>query len=631
MKINRVYYGVNRETNEFGFFTTHDNEFIDKAPVSSSLSILLGINENGDYYLMDECLPNISSAMWLSDLGPMAVPTVLSISHGESYQGLSKIIHHTDLGSFSGYYVYFTYCDGETYVDLEIWSSWGGADNPEMYRCNIGNVGNYSKPWDGIPKSDFASEVQASLDKADTALQSVPAEYVTETELTNKGYSTTSYVDQKVADLVNGAPDTLNTLDELAAALKDNADIVTILENSIANKADKEHSHENYQEKGNYLTYVDKDGSKVVEPIAVNNILAVIDENSGNVAALYCDSDGGAVLANRYCVGGFDRGYGMNANNQPVWLYPETDGNIGGSEFSFEGHTHDEYVTNEELQSALADVKVDVDLSEYAKLTDIPSHDNFVTKDTLPNSIIVPENLEIIESETEAGKVYFGYYNNPTNGGSNSGFFINMDGSVVGPLPLDTNTMMEFEIVDGKVVEDDMAAILNVLFNVVADTTSAILTRVRIDDEYYDGISYITFFGRSAGSSMGHSFKFKSLGEGRTLEVSFESYGGNAASFQDTRNVSVKFTEPESIDLSEYAKLSDIPSHDNYLEVVDGVISVPAAIAVGTDENAAAMVNMGSDGTAVIANKIVGSDFAFGLMYTDYRIRLNDDNRPILY
>ena len=122
---------------------------------------------------MDECEQNISSAMWLADFAPMAVPTILSISHGESYQGLSKIIHHTDFGSSSGYYVYFTYCDGETYVDLEISSIWGGADNPEMRRCNIGNVGKYSKPWDGIPKTDLASDIQASLDKADSAIQSV--------------------------------------------------------------------------------------------------------------------------------------------------------------------------------------------------------------------------------------------------------------------------------------------------------------------------------------------------------------------------------------------------------------------------------------------------------------------------
>lgn len=39
------------------------------------------------------------------------------------------------------------------------------------------NAGTYSKPTDGIPKTDLASDVQGSLDKADTALQSVPSKY----------------------------------------------------------------------------------------------------------------------------------------------------------------------------------------------------------------------------------------------------------------------------------------------------------------------------------------------------------------------------------------------------------------------------------------------------------------------
>ena len=50
--------------------------------------------------------------------------------------------------------------------------------------------------------------------------------------------ATTNYVDGKVAALVNGAPETLDTLDELAAALKDNADIVTVLTDSIGKKQD---------------------------------------------------------------------------------------------------------------------------------------------------------------------------------------------------------------------------------------------------------------------------------------------------------------------------------------------------------------------------------------------------------
>ena len=40
-------------------------------------------------------------------------------------------------------------------------------------------LGTYSKPVNGIPKTDFDSSVQSSLGKADTALQSVPSTYRT--------------------------------------------------------------------------------------------------------------------------------------------------------------------------------------------------------------------------------------------------------------------------------------------------------------------------------------------------------------------------------------------------------------------------------------------------------------------
>lgn len=47
------------------------------------------------------------------------------------------------------------------------------------------------------------------------------------------------YADDAITALVNGAPETLDTLDELAAALKDNKDIVDVLNQSIGAKADK--------------------------------------------------------------------------------------------------------------------------------------------------------------------------------------------------------------------------------------------------------------------------------------------------------------------------------------------------------------------------------------------------------
>ena len=54
------------------------------------------------------------------------------------------------------------------------------------------NEGTYIKPSDGIPKADLSEEVQASLGKAETALQSIPSEYVTESGLNGKGYATNS-------------------------------------------------------------------------------------------------------------------------------------------------------------------------------------------------------------------------------------------------------------------------------------------------------------------------------------------------------------------------------------------------------------------------------------------------------
>ena len=48
--------------------------------------------------------------------------------------------------------------------------------------------------------------------------------------------ATTAYVETAVTNLVNSAPDALNTLDELAAALGDDANFSTTVTNSLATK-----------------------------------------------------------------------------------------------------------------------------------------------------------------------------------------------------------------------------------------------------------------------------------------------------------------------------------------------------------------------------------------------------------
>lgn len=85
----------------------------------------------------------------------------------------------------------------------------------------------YEKPSAGIAKADLSSGVQAALSKAETAVQSL------------SGYATESYVDTKIAGVIDSSPDALNTLNELAAALGDNPNFATTITTQIGGKVDK--------------------------------------------------------------------------------------------------------------------------------------------------------------------------------------------------------------------------------------------------------------------------------------------------------------------------------------------------------------------------------------------------------
>ena len=61
-------------------------------------------------------------------------------------------------------------------------------------------------------------------------------------------------IDQKFSNLIDGAPETLDTIKELAAALKDNAGIVDVLNESIGSKLSKTEAAENYATKAEIPT-----------------------------------------------------------------------------------------------------------------------------------------------------------------------------------------------------------------------------------------------------------------------------------------------------------------------------------------------------------------------------------------
>lgn len=65
-------------------------------------------------------------------------------------------------------------------------------------------------------------------------------------DLINKPYipsyenvPTKDYIDEKISDLVNSAPETLDTLGEIASALEENEDVISALNSAVSNKVDK--------------------------------------------------------------------------------------------------------------------------------------------------------------------------------------------------------------------------------------------------------------------------------------------------------------------------------------------------------------------------------------------------------
>lgn len=88
------------------------------------------------------------------------------------------------------------------------------------------------------------NEVQEYLNINVTQVEADLSNYYTKEEVDGKipslaGYATEAFVSGKVADLIDAAPDDLNTIKELAEAIADNEGLIAGLNAAITSKADK--------------------------------------------------------------------------------------------------------------------------------------------------------------------------------------------------------------------------------------------------------------------------------------------------------------------------------------------------------------------------------------------------------
>ena len=90
-------------------------------------------------------------------------------------------------------------------------------------------------------KADVAHEHTAANIKFDDGKNLVEklAEIQTGGQVDLSGYATQTYVQQQLEALIGGAPEALDTLKELAAALGDNADFASTMTQEITKKVDK--------------------------------------------------------------------------------------------------------------------------------------------------------------------------------------------------------------------------------------------------------------------------------------------------------------------------------------------------------------------------------------------------------
>jgi hypothetical protein len=105
----------------------------------------------------------------------------------------------------------------------------------------------------------------------------IPDEYVTQDNLTTE-------VNTAVSNIIDSAPETLNTLGKLATAFKDNEDVISVLNSAIGNKSDVGHTHDE-----RYYTKAEVD-ELLSNQVSLEVVQQMIADNNAN-CHVYCTND----------------------------------------------------------------------------------------------------------------------------------------------------------------------------------------------------------------------------------------------------------------------------------------------------------------------------------------------------
>lgn len=118
------------------------------------------------------------------------------------------------------------------YDDTEIRSKIKNLEDNKAEKTDLDNYYTKSQTY-------TKQEVDTAISNVEVDLSGYYTKTETDNVVTQTLNSAKGYTDTKVADLVNSAPETLDTLGEVAKALQDNETVVDALNSAIGNKVDK--------------------------------------------------------------------------------------------------------------------------------------------------------------------------------------------------------------------------------------------------------------------------------------------------------------------------------------------------------------------------------------------------------
>lgn len=112
----------------------------------------------------------------------------------------------------------------------------GGTENYVLIGAGTTNA----PTWTTQNSLKVGSATKATQDGDGKVISST---YETKTDATAKLTEAKAYTDQEITALVNGAPELLDTIGELAEAITENEEILTAVNSAIGKKSDKGHTH----------------------------------------------------------------------------------------------------------------------------------------------------------------------------------------------------------------------------------------------------------------------------------------------------------------------------------------------------------------------------------------------------